>query len=314
MANKRPDLLEQLVKTALAKSPLERLGFLDGLEEWDPTLRAEVESRLGDVEPDREAPTVVAEKTLALRPLERDTSVPERIGEYRLLRQIGEGGMGTVFEALQQSPVRRRVAVKLVKWGMDTKSVIARFDSERQALALMNHPNIATVHDAGATDEGRPYFAMEYVDGVPITVYCDRHRLTIEDRLKLFTQVCDGVQHAHQKGIIHRDLKPSNILVGIERTMTSLVAKVIDFGIAKATEQIGSRSKTRLHPVRSDSSGPPPTSQPGTGRALRTIDVDTRADIYSARRAFFTNCSLGPSPVLSSKKLQSVGLRRNAVA
>src|SRR5216684_2118898 len=137
----------------------------------------------------------------------------DRIGRYKLLQQIGEGGCGVVFMAEQEEPVRRRVALKVVKPGMDTKSVIARFEAERQALALMDHPNIAHVLDAGATDSGRPYFVMELVHGIKITEYCNQNDLTTDERLKLFIQVCQAVQHAHQKGIIHRDIKPSNILV-----------------------------------------------------------------------------------------------------
>src|ERR1700756_2693916 len=137
----------------------------------------------------------------------------DRIGRYKLLQQIGEGGCGTVYMAEQTEPVRRRVALKVIKLGMDTKQVIARFEAERQALALMDHPNIAKVFDAGATETGRPYFVMELVRGIKITEYCDKNALTTEDRLKIFIQVCQAVQHAHQKGIIHRDIKPSNILV-----------------------------------------------------------------------------------------------------
>ena len=151
-----------------------------------------------------------------------DASAPPRsIGPYRLLQKLGEGGMGEVWAAEQSDPVRRKVALKLIKRGMDTKQVIARFESERQALALMDHPAIAHVFDAGATPKGRPYFAMELIRGVPITEHCDRHRLNTEDRLKLFMQVCEGVQHAHQKGIIHRDLKPSNVLVASESSQRS---------------------------------------------------------------------------------------------
>ena len=138
---------------------------------------------------------------------------PKKIGNYRILQKLGEGGMGVVYEAEQVEPVRRKVALKIIKLGMDTEAVVVRFDAERQALALMNHSNIARVYDAGATDKGRPYFVMEYVKGVPITDYCDHNRLSTRDRLELFIQVCEGVQHAHQKGIIHRDLKPSNVLV-----------------------------------------------------------------------------------------------------
>src|ERR1700727_3102882 len=154
------------------------------------------------------------------------------IGPYRLIHLIGTGGMGEVWRAEQTDPFRRIVALKLIKAGMGTKTVVGRFESERQALALMEHPHIAKVFDAGATPEGRPYFVMEYVSGAPITDYCDRHRLTISERLSLFMQVCDGVQHAHQKAIIHRDLKPSNVLV--EERDNKPIAKIIDFGLAKA--------------------------------------------------------------------------------
>ena len=164
--------------------------------------------------------------------LEADAEVPVAIGSYRLLQKLGEGGMGEVYEAEQQSPVRRRVALKIIKWGMDTREVVARFESERQALAFMDHPNIARVFEAGATEQGRPYFVMECVKGIPITDYCDRHRLDTPDRLRLFVPVCEAIQHAHQKGIIHRDIKPSNILVTLHDGVP--VPKVIDFGIAPA--------------------------------------------------------------------------------
>src|SRR5712691_3313375 len=157
------------------------------------------------------------------------------IGPYRLIQMLGVGGMGEVWRTEQTEPFHRTVALKLIKAGMDTKAVVARFDSERQALALMEHSNIAKVFDAGATPAGRPYFVMEYVPGFPITDYCDKRRLTIKQRLELFLQVCEGVQHAHQKGIIHRDLKPSNVLV--TRNHDRAVPKIIDFGVAKATAQ-----------------------------------------------------------------------------
>ena len=175
----------------------------------------------------REAQTVL----LDARPDEGPGTV---IGRYKLLQQIGEGGMGVVYMAEQEEPVRRRVALKIIKLGMDTKSVIARFEAERQALAMMDHPNIAKVLDGGATDAGRPYFVMELVRGIKITEYCDEAKLSTRDRLDLFIKVCQAIQHAHQKGIIHRDIKPSNILVTINDGMA--VPKVIDFGIAKATE------------------------------------------------------------------------------
>jgi serine/threonine protein kinase len=155
------------------------------------------------------------------------------IGPFKLLQQLGEGGMGTVFMAEQSHPVQRKVALKIIKPGMDSRQVVARFEAERQALALMDHPNIAKVIDAGTTASGRPYFVMELVKGVPITRYCDEHRLTPNQRLELFVSVCQAVQHAHQKGIIHRDLKPSNVLVAEYDDRP--ISKVIDFGVAKAT-------------------------------------------------------------------------------
>ncbi|MHC4560211.1 MAG: serine/threonine protein kinase, partial [Planctomycetota bacterium] len=157
------------------------------------------------------------------------------IGRYKLLEQVGEGGFGVVYMAEQTKPINRRVALKIIKLGMDTKSVIARFEAERQVLAMMDHPNIAKVFDAGATDTGRPYFVMELVKGIPITEYCDKNNLDTKQRLGLFVDVCKAVQHAHQKGIIHRDIKPSNVLITLHDGKP--VPKVIDFGIAKATAQ-----------------------------------------------------------------------------
>ncbi len=157
------------------------------------------------------------------------------IGRYKLLQKIGEGGFGVVYMAEQHRPVHRKVALKIIKPGMDTHAVVARFEAERQALALMDHPNIARVFDGGATESGRPYFVMELVKGVPITDYCDANNLSTDDRLKLFATVCQAVQHAHQKGIIHRDLKPSNIMITLHDGQP--VVKVIDFGVAKATNQ-----------------------------------------------------------------------------
>src|SRR6516165_2315566 len=157
------------------------------------------------------------------------------IGPYKLLEQIGEGGFGVIFMAEQTQPVRRKVALKILKPGMDTRQVVARFEAERQALALMDHPNIAHVFDGGATSSGRPYFVMELVRGVPITTFCDQSHLSVRERLRLFVDVCQAVQHAHQKGIIHRDLKPTNALVTLHDDRA--VVKVIDLGVAKATGQ-----------------------------------------------------------------------------
>ena len=197
-------------------------------------------------------------------------------GRYKLLEQIGEGGMGTVWVAEQTEPVRRKVALKLIKAGMDSKSVLARFEAERQALALMDHPNIAKVLDGGMTDAGRPYFVMEYVKGVPITEYCDAVKLSVPERLNLFMQVCSAVQHAHQKGIIHRDLKPSNILVAPYDDKP--VPKVIDFGLAKALHQ--RLTERTLHTAHETVIGTPLYMSPEQAQ-LNNLDVDTRSDIYS---------------------------------
>ena len=159
----------------------------------------------------------------------------DKIGRYQLRSVLGEGGMGIVYLAEQEKPIKRHVALKIIKPGMDSKRVMARFESERQALALLDHPNIAHVYDAGTTEAGRPYFVMERVKGLPMTEHCDHHKLTIEERLRLFQQVCEAVQHAHQKGIIHRDIKPSNILISTENDRS--IPKIIDFGIAKALAQ-----------------------------------------------------------------------------
>ena len=198
------------------------------------------------------------------------------IGPYKLLEVIGEGGMGVVYMADQAEPVRRRVALKVIKPGMDSRQVIARFEAERQALALMDHPNIAKVLDAGATDSGRPYFVMELVRGIPITDYCDRTRLPVRGRLELFEQVCRAVQHAHQKGIIHRDLKPSNILVTLHDGVP--VPKVIDFGIAKATGQ--SLTDKTLFTGFLQLVGTPLYMSPEQAE-VSGLDVDTRSDVYS---------------------------------
>jgi non-specific serine/threonine protein kinase/serine/threonine-protein kinase len=170
----------------------------------------------------------------------------QQIGPYELVRRVGAGGMGEVWEARQLRPVQRRVAVKLIKAGMDTRQVVARFESERQALALMDHPTIAKVLDGGSTPEGRPFFVMEYVDGVAITAFCDERRLPTDERLALFVRVCEGVQHAHQKAILHRDLKPSNVLV--VESDGDRVPKIIDFGIAKALgqESLGAQTLTEV--------------------------------------------------------------------
>ena len=209
-----------------------------------------------------------------------ETHHPSRtIGPYRLLQRVGEGGMGEVWLAEQTHPVRRQVALKVIKAGMDTAQVVARFEAERQALALMDHPAIATVYDGGSTPEGRPYFAMEYVKGEPITTYCDRQRLTTQERLELFMQVCEGVQHAHQKGIIHRDLKPSNVLVTIQDDQP--VPKIIDFGVAKATAQ--HLTERTLFTELGVMIGTPEYMSPEQAE-MGGLDIDTRTDVLRPRR------------------------------
>jgi serine/threonine protein kinase len=193
-----------------------------------------------------------------------------------LLQEIGEGGMGEVWVAEQHKPIHRRVALKLIKTGMDTRQVIARFESERQALAMMDHPAIAKVFDAGETEEGRPYFVMEYVQGIPITAHCDKNRLTIQERLELFRHICEGIQHAHQKAIIHRDLKPSNILVVIQDGKA--VPKIIDFGVAKATAQ--SLTERTMYTELGMLVGTPEYMSPEQAE-MSGQNVDTRADVYS---------------------------------
>ena len=200
----------------------------------------------------------------------------DKIGRYKLLNVLGEGGMGIVYLAEQERPIKRRVALKVIKPGMDSKRVVARFEAERQALALLDHPNIAHVHDAGTTEAGRPYFVMEYVKGLPITEYCDCHKLTVEDRLNLFRQVCLAVNHAHQKGIIHRDIKPSNILVSIQDDQA--VPKVIDFGVAKALSM--PLTERTLATEDNQLLGTPEYMSPEQAD-MATEDIDTRSDIYS---------------------------------
>src|SRR6266566_18765 len=226
----------------------------------------------------------------------------DRIDRYKLLQQIGEGGCGVVYMAEQEEPVRRRVALKVIKLGMDTKNVIARFEAERQALALMDHPNIAKVLDAGATDAGRPFFVMELVRGIKITDFCDQNRLSTRERLDLFIQVCHAVQHAHQKGIIHRDIKPSNILVTLRDGVP--VPKVIDFGIAKATTDQLLTDKTVFTEFQ-QFLGTPAYMSPEHAE-MSELGVDTRSDIYSLGILLYELLT-GKTP-FETKRLVAVGL------
>ena len=241
-----------------------------------------------ELSPDRQCPRCLL--GLGLRTADEDAESPTDSGEltscqvgqsygrYRTLRVLGEGGMGIVYLAEQQEPIQRRVAVKVIKLGMDSKEIIARFESERQALALMDHPNIARVLDAGTSKSGRPYFVMEYVPGIPITEYCDQHRLSSRDRLELFQHVCQAIQHAHQKGIIHRDIKPSNILV--EERDGKPVPKVIDFGVAKATGP--ALTKKTLFTQIGAMIGTPEYMSPEQAELTdKESEVDTTTDIYS---------------------------------
>ncbi len=227
-------------------------------------------------------------------------AIESQIGPYKLIRCIGVGGMGEVFEAVQTEPIRRRVALKVIKRGMDTHAVVARFDAERQALAMMDHPCIAKVFDAGSTERGRPFFAMEYVEGEPISAYCDRHRLTISARLELFLRVCEGVQHAHQKAVIHRDLKPSNILV--TEVDGKPLPKIIDFGVAKATSE--RLTDMTMVTELGQMIGTPEYMSPEQA-SLTDDDIDTRTDVYALGVVLYELLA-GALP-FESKELRKVG-------
>src|SRR6516162_6738810 len=263
---------EDLFHRALEKPTLaEQLAFLDEVCADQPELRQRVERLLRSHRHEDSflRPGVTLEEPATERP-------GTVIGPYKLIEQIGEGGMGTVWMAQQTEPVKRLVAVKLIKPGMDSKQVIARFEAERQALALMDHPNIARVLDGGTTGAGRPYFVMDLVKGVPITRYCDQHRLTPRQRLDLFIPVCQAIQHAHQKGIIHRDLKPSNVLVALYDGKA--VPKVIDFGVAKAMGQ--QLTEHTLVTGFGNIIGTLEYMSPEQAE-VNQLDIDTRSDIYS---------------------------------
>src|SRR5262245_36135282 len=256
----------------------QRASFLDQACGDDRSLRDEVDRLVRDhflAGDFLEKPAVAVEST---SPLLAGDQIGSLIGPYKLLEQIGEGGMGLVYMAEQQRPVRRLVALKLIKPGMDSRQVIARFEAERQALAMMDHPGIAKILDAGTTDDGagRPYFVMELVRGIPITEFCDHKRLIVRQRLELFVQVCQAVQHAHQKGIIHRDLKPTNVLVTMADSVP--VPKIIDFGIGKALCQ--SLTDHTLHSGFAQLIGTPLYMSPEQAE-MNQFGVDTRSDVYS---------------------------------
>ena len=258
-----PESLQELLNHTMAKNKEDRLS---SLEDFIVELRNTVIPQ-----------TMHIKRSRRLKPRHDKTAGPDgMIGPYRLRERIGVGGMGEVWSAEQEEPFRRKVALKILKAGMDTKEVVARFEAERQALALMDHPCIAKVYDAGSTPQGRPYFAMEFIQGVPITEYCDRHKLTTRQRLELFIHLCEGVQHAHQKAVIHRDLKPNNVL--ITEVDDRPVPKIIDFGVAKATAQPLTEKTMYTH--LGQLIGTPEYMSPEQAE-LTGEDIDTRTDVYS---------------------------------
>jgi serine/threonine protein kinase len=285
--------------------PAERAAYLDHACAGDPALRQRIAALLQVGESGSEFLDAPADPALTPPTITLSLAFEkagDRIGRYKLLQQIGEGGCGVVYMAEQEEPVTRRVALKIIKLGMDTKSVIARFEAERQALALMDHPNIAKVLDAGATETGRPYFVMELVRGMKITDFCDEKKLPTRERLNLFIQVCQAIQHAHQKGIIHRDIKPSNILVTVNDGVA--VPKVIDFGIAKATTGQKLTDKT-LFTAFEQFIGTPAYMSPEQA-VLTSVDIDTRSDIY-ALGVLLYELLTGKTP-FDAKELLAIGL------
>ncbi|TKJ33437.1 MAG: hypothetical protein CEE38_20770 [Planctomycetes bacterium B3_Pla] len=269
--------IQPIFSEALDKKGADRASYLDRVCGKEPGLKVKIEALLKAHEG---AGDFLESPVLGSGVIMDDSTLTEGpgsiIGRYKLLEKIGEGGMASVYMAEQSEPIRRKVALKIIKLGMDTKSVIARFEAERQALAMMDHPNIAKVFDAGATETGRPYFVMELVTGVTITEYCDKNRLDTRRRLELMVQVCHAVRHAHQKGIIHRDIKPSNVMVTMHDDKP--VPKVIDFGIAKATNQ--RLTEKTVFTRYAHFIGTPAYMSPEQAQ-MSGLDVDTRTDIYS---------------------------------
>ncbi len=277
MNTRQPNVKKIFCAALEKKSAAQRNAYLDEACGGNSKLRAEVEELLRAHDT---AGSFLKEPLSGVDVTFDDSPLTEgpgmKIGRYKLLELIGEGGFGVVYMAEQREPIRRRVALKIIKLGMDTKQVIARFEAERQALAMMDHPNIAKVLDAGATETGRPYFVMELVKGIRITEYCDKNNLDTRERLKLFIDVCKAVQHAHQKGIIHRDIKPSNVMITLHDGVP--FPKIIDFGIAKATSQ--QLTEKTLFTRYAHMIGTPAYMSPEQAE-MSGLDVDTRSDIYS---------------------------------
>src|SRR5881396_1312189 len=299
---------DEIFEAALQHATREkRATYLNEACGDDARLRERVEALLKEHDQAGEfleqAPAGVSAKTFVVTTgMVPVTEGPgDRIGRYKLRENLGEGGCGVVYVAEQEEPVRRRVALKVIKLGMDTRQVVARFEAERQALAMMDHPNIAKVLDAGTTENGRPYFVMDLVRGIRITDYCDQNHLDTEQRLELFIQVCNAVQHAHQKGIIHRDLKPSNILVTLHDGVP--VPKVIDFGVAKATE--GRLTDATVYTQLHQFIGTPAYMSPEQAE-MSGLDIDTRSDIYSLGVLLYELLT-GTTP-FDSEQLLSMGL------
>jgi serine/threonine protein kinase len=291
---------EKIFYEALKKSPGEREAYLVEACGDDRKLYGRIEALLkaNDLKDDfLQSPLLDSELTLE-NPAHVESS-GTIIGRYKLLEKIGEGGFGVVWAAAQKKPVKRRVALKIIKLGMDTKQVVARFEAERQALAMMDHPNIAKVLDAGSTDTGRPYFVMELVRGIPIIEYCDQAKLSTRDRLDLFIKVCHAIQHAHQKGIIHRDIKPSNILITLHDGVP--VPRVIDFGIAKATQQ--ELTEMTIYTQHNQFIGTPAYMSPEQAE-MSGLDIDTRSDIYSLGVLLY-ELLMGKTPFDAKELMQS---------